>query len=410
VGSTRGLTVNARHRDRPAFRDHRHQLLPDGERESQEDPIERQPSTASSVNAKVTFAAAAAGFSDDVKRRVAEYFAAKNLSPKATPATVVKTIVLLLVTFGAYGLILSNRFTPWQMLGLAVVMGIGTAGIGFGIAHDALHGAYSRRPWLNRILGYSFELAGANGYMWKITHNVIHHTYPNIHGLDEDLEVSPLLRLSPEAVHRPFHRFQHLYAFLAYSTTTLFWVFVKDYKYFLKPDLGPFKGKQHPRSEIVTLIVSKLVYYTYTIVIPLLVLKVAWWQFAIGFVAMHLTAGAILGIVFQLAHVVEDTEHPVPPPDRQMENAWMIHQMETTSNFAMGNRLLSWYVGGLNHQVEHHLFPKVCSAHYPALSKIVQETAEAHHVPYNHHQTLIEAIASHYRTLKRLGRPMAAAS
>jgi linoleoyl-CoA desaturase len=363
------------------------------------------------VISKVTFAAAAtAGFSDDVKARVAEYFASKKLSSKATPATVAKTLLLLLVTFGAYGLILSNRFTPWQMLGLAIVMGIGTAGIGFGIAHDALHGAYSRRPWINRVLGFSFELAGANGYMWKITHNVIHHTYPNIHGLDEDLEVSPLLRLSPQAKHRPFHRFQHLYAFAAYSMTTLFWVFVKDYKYFLMPDLGPFKGKHHPRSEVVTLFVSKLVYYTYTIVIPLLVLKVAWWQFAIGFIAMHLTAGAILGVVFQLAHVVEDTEHPTPAPDGLMGNAWMIHQMETTSNFAMGNPILSWYVGGLNHQVEHHLFPKVCSAHYPALAKIVQETAEKHHVPYNHHETLLAAIASHYRTLKRLGRPLATAS
>jgi len=360
------------------------------------------------VNAKVTFAAATAGFSDDVKARVAEYFASKKLSSKATPATVAKTLILLLVTFGAYGLILSNRFTPWQMLGLAIVMGVGYAGIGFGIAHDALHGAYSQRPWLNRVLGFSFELAGANGYMWKLTHNVIHHTYPNIHGLDEDLEVSPLLRLSPQAKLRPFHRFQHFYAFAAYSTTTLFWVFVKDYKYFLMPDLGPFKGKQHPRSEVVTLLISKLVYYTYIIVIPLLVLKITWWQFAIGFVAMHLTAGAILGVVFQLAHVVEDTEHPSPAPDGQMGNAWMIHQMETTSNFATGNPLLSWYVGGLNHQVEHHLFPKVCSAHYPALSKIVREIAERHHVPYNHHETLLAAIGSHYRTLKRLGNPVTA--
>ncbi|HEU4726190.1 MAG TPA: fatty acid desaturase, partial [Candidatus Eisenbacteria bacterium] len=144
-----------------------------------------------------------------MKRRVADYFESRRISPKANASMVVKTILLLVVTFGSYGLILSNQFTPIQMLGLAVLMGIGTAGIGFGIAHDALHGAYSSRPWVNKLLGFSFELAGASGYMWKITHNVIHHTYPNVHGLDEDLEVSPLLRLSPQAKHRWIHRFQH---------------------------------------------------------------------------------------------------------------------------------------------------------------------------------------------------------
>jgi len=355
----------------------------------------------------VTFAAAVAGFGEDVKCHVAEYFATSSLSSKAGASMVAKTFILLSVTFGAYGLILSNRFSPWQMLGLAFVMGVGVAGIGFGIAHDALHGAYSSRPWVNKLLGFSFELVGASGYMWKITHNVIHHTYPNIHGLDEDLEVSPFLRLSPQAKLRSIHRFQHLYAFAAYSLTTLSWVFIKDYRYFLMPDLGPFRDKKHPRSGVATLFTAKLLYYGYTIVIPLMVLKVAWWQFLIGLLVMHLTAGLILGIVFQLAHVVEDTEHPSPESNGQMDNAWMIHQMETTSNFAMSNRILSWYVGGLNYQVEHHLFPKVCSAHYPALSRIVRQMAAKHGVPYHHHETIRAAIRSHYRTLKSLGNPLA---
>jgi len=355
----------------------------------------------------VTFAAAPAGFGEEVKGRVAEYFATRVVSSKANVSMVAKTLILLSVTFGAYGLILSNRFSPWQMLGLAVVIGAGIAGIGFGIAHDALHGAYSSRPWVNKLLGFSFELMGASGYMWKITHNVIHHTYPNIHGLDEDLEATPLLRLSPQARLRSFHRLQHLYGFAAYGLTTLAWVFIKDYRYFLMRDLGPFRGKQHPRSEVATLFVAKLLYYGYTIVIPLLVLRIAWWQFLIGFLVMHLTSGVILGIVFQLAHVVEDTEHPSPESNGQMDNAWMVHQMETTSNFAMSNRILSWYVGGLNYQVEHHLFPKVCSVHYPALSRIVRDTAAKHGVPYHHHETMRAAIRSHYRTLKRLGNPLA---
>jgi linoleoyl-CoA desaturase len=213
------------------------------------------------------------------------------------------------------------------------------------------------------------------------------------------------LRLSPQSKLRHIHRYQHLYALAAYSMTTLFWVFIKDYRYLFKRDLGPFIDKQHPKSEVVTLFGMKLLHYAYTIVIPLLVVKVAWWQFLIGFLAMHLTSGAILGVVFQLAHIVEETEHPMPADDGLMGNAWMVHQMETTSDFAGANPILSWYVGGLNFQVEHHLFPKVCSIHYPALSRIVRDSAERHNVPYHSHRTLWDAMLSHYRTLKKLGNP-----
>lgn len=344
-------------------------------------------------------------FVEEVKAGVAAYFEATGLSQKADYRMVLKTVVLLSTTFGAYGLILSNRFTAWQMLGLAVLMGVGMAGIGFSIAHDALHGAYSSSSRVNRLLGYTFDLIGANGYMWKITHNVIHHTYTNIHGVDEDLTVSPLLRLSPGAPLRWFHRYQHIYGWLAYSLATINWILVKDYQQFLKHDLGPYKNKKHPRSEVVHLIWTKLFVYAYLIVIPLLVLNVTWWQFLIGFLAMHLTAGVILGVIFQLAHVVEGTEYPLPDENGRMEHVWLIHEMETTADFAQANRWLSWYIGGLNYQIEHHLFPQVCSIHYPAISGIVRVAAERSGVPYNCHPTLGSAIRSHYFMLKQLGRP-----
>ena len=342
-------------------------------------------------------------FAAHVKERVAEYFKTRGVSPKANASMILRTVLVLTLTFGSYALILSNQFSPWVMLGLSIVMGVGVAGIGFGIAHDALHEAYSSSSRVNRWLGLSFDLMGANSYMWRLTHNVIHHTYTNVQGIDEDLEVSPLLRLSPESEHKPFHRFQHLYAFFTYALSTLNWVFIKDYQYFLRRDLGPYQNRVHPRREIAKLVLWKAGYYAYTIVIPLLVLHVAWWQYLIGFLAMHLTAGLILGVVFQLAHVVEGTEHPVPDGAGRMEHVWAVHQMETTSDFAQGNRLLSWYVGGLNYQVEHHLFPKVCSTHYRAIAPIVRDVAAQHGVPYHAHPTLLGAIRSHYVMLKRLG-------
>jgi linoleoyl-CoA desaturase len=318
---------------------------------------------------------------------------------------VIKSIVLLSVTFGSYALILSNAFTPWQMLGLAIIMGVGVAGIGFSVTHDALHGAYSSNPRVNQFIGYLFDFLGGNGYMWKITHNVIHHTYTNIPGLDEDLAVTPIVRLSPGTPHKPIHRFQHFFAFPAYSLATLNWMFMKDYRCFAMKEIGPYKDKTHPRYEIVHLIWTKIAVYFYQIVLPLLILDIAWWQFLIGFTAMHVTAGLILGVIFQLAHVVEGPEFPLPDEKGMMEHTWIIHEMLTTSDFAQKNKLLSWYIGGLNYQIEHHLFPQVCSIHYPEIGRIVRRVAERHGVPYNSQPTLFAAMRSHYRMLKQLGRP-----
>ena len=323
-----------------------------------------------------------ANFVKEVKLRVGEYFEETGRSRHADGRMIFKTILLVGITIGAYALILTNWFTPLQMLGLSVVVGFGMAGIGFCVSHDALHGAYSANPRVNRMLGYSFDLIGANGYMWKITHNVIHHTYTNIEGIDEDLDVSPLLRLSPGAPLHWIHRYQHRYALLAYGMATLNWVFAKDYQQFLKRDLGPYKNKKHPRKEVIHLVWTKLFCYAYTIVIPLLVLDVAWWQFLIGFLAMHLTAGTILGVIFQLAHVVEGPEYPAPDDKGAMEHAWLIHEMHTTADFAQENRLLSWYIGGLNFQIEHHLFPVVPRPNLPAVQRIVRKYCARYNIPY----------------------------
>ncbi|MGE0442841.1 MAG: fatty acid desaturase [Gemmatimonadales bacterium] len=353
----------------------------------------------------ITFPARnAEAFVRDVKREVDAYFKERGLSPKATPGMVLKTLILVSITFGSYVAMLLLDPPFWPFLGLMVVAGIGFAGIGFAVTHDALHGAYSENPKVNAAIGWLFDLLGANGYMWKITHNVIHHTYTNIEGVDEDLSVSPLLRLSPGAPLRPVHRFQPYYAFLAYGFSTLFWVFVKDFKYFFQRDLGPYLDKKHPTGEWINLFVTKAIYYTWSIGLPLLLLtRVAWWQFAIGYVVMHLVAGFILGVVFQLAHVVEGPEYPEPDERGRMEDQWLLHEMLTTANFARGNRLLTWYVGGLNYQVEHHLFPKVCSAHYPALGPIVERVAHRHDIPYYANPTLMAAVRSHYRMLRKHG-------
>jgi linoleoyl-CoA desaturase len=343
-------------------------------------------------------------FAKDLKQEVNSYFEEHNLSKNADVRMVAKTIILLTTYFGAYGLIISGNLGLGGMAILCFVMGIGMAGIGFSVSHDALHGAYSSNKYINQMLGYTFDLMGANSYIWKITHNIIHHTYTNIYEHDEDLEVAEFIRLSPNAEHKSIHKFQHILAFIAYGFATLFWAFIKDYKYFFQSSLGPYENKSHPAKEWVTLFITKICYYGYMLVLPYMLLPITWWQLAIGFLIVHFTAGIILGVIFQLAHVVEGTEHPTENEEGNIENAWMIHQLETTSDFAHDNKLLCWYIGGLNYQIEHHLFPQICSIHYPEISSIVQNKAKEYNIPYNYHETLGTAIKSHYQTLKEFGK------
>ena len=349
-----------------------------------------------------------ADFVKEVRAEVNQYFVDSGLSRHANGAMRFKTVAILLMFFGPYVLIMLGGISLMRMWFLTFIMGIGAAGMGFSVSHDALHGAYSSKSWVNATLGYYFDLLGANSYMWKITHNVIHHTYTNITGVDEDLTVSPLVRLSPEAPRYFFHRFQHFFAFPAYSLATINWLFAKDFQQFLKKDIGPYKDKKHPPFEIFMLVVTKIAAITFQVVLPLWLLDITVGQFVIGFLTMHMTAGLILGVIFQLAHVVEGPEYLAPDENGDMESSWIIHEMRTTANFARNNHLLTWYVGGLNYQIEHHLFPQTCSIHYPELSKIVREIAAEHNVPYNYHPTLLTSIKSHISMLKQLGRPLEA--
>lgn len=348
-----------------------------------------------------------AAFMIDLRSAVNDWLTVTGTTSHATPAMMWKSSLMLGGFILGYLGLITLAPNNLEAAGLVLAMGLAMAGIGFNLSHDALHGAYSSRRWVNRVLGYSFDLMGASSYMWRITHNVVHHTYTNIQGVDEDLSVSPLLRLAPEAPHYWWHRYQHWYAPIAYSMSTLFWVFGKDFKYFLKKDLGLYRNKRHSFFAVSELVVGKVAYYIVALGLPLMLIHRPWWQIVAGFIAVHMIAGFTLGMVFQLAHVVEGAQYPLPASDGSMAHAWAVHEMCTTSNFATNNRVLTWFVGGLNYQVEHHLFPQVCSIHYPDLQGIVRQMADRHGIPYNEHPTLTAALKSHFRQLRIFGRPEA---
>lgn len=354
-------------------------------------------------NRKVVFNGNSLAFTNEVKAKVAEYFRDTGISQKANAEMVLKTVIMLTLMFGSYGLILSNQVGPASMLALAVIMGICFAAIGF-VGHDALHGAYSSNPRINLLIGLSFDILGANRYLWKITHNGIHHTFTNVVDMDEDIRViEPMVRLSPGSERFWYHRFQHIYAWFLYSLATINWIFVKDYRYMFAKQLGPYQNPRRPISEIVQMFCFKAFNLIWTLAIPLMVVDLPWQSIVFGYFVMNMVAGFILGVIFQMAHVVDVTDFVQADDNSRVADEWFVHQMKTTANFAVNNRFLTWYSSGLNYQIEHHLFPKICSVHYPAIRTIVESAARKHGVPYHCFPSFSAAIASHFRILKFLG-------
>lgn len=348
----------------------------------------------------------AQSFSKVLRQRINTYFRENGLSKKANSRMTLKGMTVLGMYFAPYILMLVLQPGFWGTLGCFFLMGLGMSGVGMNVMHDAVHGAYHGKNWINKLLGSSIYLISGNATTWYFQHNILHHTYTNIEGLDEDLETRGLVRMHPAQERKPHQRYQMWYAPLLYGLLTLNWVVMKDFAQLLHYErIGVAKfTKAQKRREWITLIFTKLLYFGLFVALPIILLPVPWYGVLLAFGVMHFTAGFILSFVFQLAHVVDHVETFHVPEAGQMEDAWMEHQMRTTSNFARKSRLVSWYVGGLNFQIEHHLFPNICHIHYPALSPIVEKTAREFGVPYREHTTLGDAIRAHLRALDYYGK------
>ncbi|MFM7193862.1 MAG: fatty acid desaturase family protein [Bacteroidota bacterium] len=353
------------------------------------------------------FAPDNARFFATLSQRVNEYFKSKNISKHANGWMVVKTIFMFSLYFIPYGLVLSGTISGTAGWFLAcVIMGLGMAGIGLSIMHDANHGAYSSKPWINDFLGLTLNLVGGHAFNWKVQHNVLHHTFTNVHDVDEDISPRGVLRMAPGSDWNPMHRFQHWYAWFFYGLMTLVWISFKDFQRLIKYEREGMIARQKSVAlkEWILMLGTKVIYIWYIAVLPMQMANLGFWTWLGGFLVMHYLSGFILAIIFQPAHVVDGTVYPEPDDNGNLENNWAIHQMRTTTNFANKNRILSWYVGGLNYQVEHHLFPQICHIHYKDIAPIVEATAKEFGVPYKSKETFFGAVADHWSMLKQLGR------
>ena len=346
-----------------------------------------------------------ANFFRTLNSRVNKYFRENNIKRTGNWKVWLKTLIMFSLFLVPYALILTLNMTPWLQVILVFVMGIGMAGVGMNVMHDGNHGSFSNKDWINKLMGSSIYILAGNVYNWKVQHNVLHHTYTNVHGHDEDLDAGRILRFTKHAQWKWYHRFQHYYSILLYGLLTINWAITTDFiqmKRYMKRKLS-YGEFPNPFINWSTLVVSKVIYLGIWILLPILILKLSWWKILIGFFLMHYTAGLILSVIFQLAHIMDEAEMPMPENDGSLKNTWAIHQLKTTVNFSPKNKFINWFTGGLNHQVEHHIFPNISHIHYGKIAEIVKKTAKEFNLPYNEFKTTRKAIIAHFNYLKLMG-------
>lgn len=342
-------------------------------------------------------------FHRELKQRVNDYFETTGYARRDLPRIYLKA-ALIFAWFAANWVALVFFTTSWwAALPLSVLMGLAVSGVGMGVQHDANHGATSRNGRINRILGWSMDVMGASSHVWRTKHNTVHHTFTNIAGQDDDIELGVLGRMAPGLPRHAMHRFQHIYMWALYCFLLPKWVFYDDIANLRAGKLGVHKLARPTGATLYALLAGKLAFLSWSIVIPALFHPL--WVVLICFFITNFTVGLVLAVTFQLAHCVQEAEFPLPGrQDGRMADDWAVHQLATTVDFSRHNPVLTWYMGGLNFQAVHHLFPKICHLHYPALSRILEVTAARHGLRYRVHDSLWTGIRSHYRLLKRLGR------
>lgn len=339
----------------------------------------------------------------ELRRNVNAYFETNGIAATGNAALFIKAIVLMLLFGGLY--IHLIFFTPHWYFAIPelILMGGVVAAIGFNIMHDGSHGSFSKSKWLNHLAACSVNLVGANHFMWNVKHNMIHHSFTNVEGVDDDIEIGFLMRMAPTQKKYKWHRFQHIYFIVLYMLLYVFWIFFADYKKYFSRKIGNVPLKKMELRDHLGFWFIKAFHFIAFVVVP--IYFVGWVDWLTGFLTMASVTGLVLSIVFQLAHTVEGTEFPeANPVNNKLPDEFALHQIKTTANFAIHNKLINWLVGGLNFQIEHHLFPKISHVHYPAISKIVRAVCNKHKVQYIAYPTLTGAVAAHVRFLKKMGR------
>ncbi len=341
-----------------------------------------------------------------LRERIWAYFKENNISKYANAQMYFKTAFAVVSWIGIYALLMSNALSHsyWLTIGVFCLLGFVNIFMAFNIVHDACHGAYSANKKVNKYMGLFMNFIGGNAYLFTQMHNA-HHAFVNIHGSDVTLETHGLFRFTPDEPWQPKHKWQHIYTPIVYALASLHWTAVKDFKwFFMESHIGNNKNIQHPRSEMFMLFVTKIMYFGLHLVLPLLFLTVPWWVVVLGYLALHLPSSLMFALVFQVTHVYDGTTYPLPDDEGNIENNYAIHVLETTADFSRKNPVANWFFGCINIHVIHHIMPGICHVHYPALTKILEETAEEFGLEYQENESFWKAFKKHLQMLHILSK------
>jgi linoleoyl-CoA desaturase len=354
------------------------------------------------ASTKVTFESGGA-FVRDTRREVEAYLASRRTRVWGSVRLYAKAPVALGLIAASWSVLVLAHPGPMVAGACLGALTLGALLTAFCVQHDANHGAYFRRRSLNHVVGWSADaLLGFSSYAWRVKHNVAHHTYTNVDGHDADITQMPFARFTPSQPRRGWYRYQHLYIWPLYSFMGLRWQTVGDIAAFARGKIGD-SILRFPRGlNLAGVVVGKAIFVTWALVIPALVYP--WWIVLGAYVGFTMVTSLVMATTFQLAHCVEEASFASAGEVRTSRPNWAVHEVQTTVNFCPRNPLLTWMLGGLNYQIEHHLFPKVPHTHYPRLAPIVRRNCERHGVRYTAQPSLGRALRSHFRHLRAMGR------
>ena len=346
------------------------------------------------------------GFQRELRRRVEAFIRREGIQERDCPRMYLKTAAILGLFALSYVLLVFFARNAWQALPLALLLGLAIAQIGFNIMHDGGHRAYSDRAWVNKLMAMTLDLVGGSSYVWRWKHAVFHHMYVNIDGHDTDIELGIFGRLGPGQRRHAIYRWQQWYLWPLYGVTAIKWHVYDDFRDVITGRMGVNRFPRPRGVDLAVFVGGKLAFLVLAFGLPLLFH--GFWVVALYYTVSVAVTGLVLSVVFQLAHTVEEAAFSPDPPSGRIAGPWAVHQVAATVDFARGDRLVSWLVGGLNFQIEHHLFPTLCHVNYPAIAPIVEATCREYGVPYAANPTFRAAVASHFRWLKRMGAAEAA--
>ena len=340
------------------------------------------------------------GLKKELFAKVRNYFKEAGIARSGGGRLAFKIATIYCWFAGSYALLLLS--TPiWASILAALSLGLSIGCIGTCIMHESNHGACFRSQKVNRLLGYSLDLIGGSSYYWRWSHG-LHHRYPNIENLDYDIDIMPVLRLAPWQKHHWAHRFQKYYVWLLFTLTAPKWNFIDDYRDIIRGTVGKVTVARPKGKDLLYLLAFKAFFYCWAFILPIYLLGVA--KAVLLYIVWTSVTGIVLGGLFQLGHLTDEsgmTEHP--GDSKPLGMSFIAVQIRNTANFKT-SALIDWYAGGLNYQIEHHLFPHISHIHYPALAPLVEEFCADNGIEYNSQPTMWKALKRHFYNLGQLGQ------